>query len=185
MQSTTKYKVVYEDRGKTRHKGFDDLGAAKACAVEYDRGMNVYGIYNFDDRKIEPIDLPDAELRRSLLRDYISENFPEQSVAEQRKKDQRAATKKVIIAYVKNFTLIGLTIIISGVCNKYFGWGIKPQIGGILAAFFYSGGTLSYLIDWHVKTFGGKGFAERLNESLLILSYVLGTAFTVLSFDMS
>lgn len=103
---------------------------------------------------------------------------------EKRRKSQKDAIRVVITSYAKNFSIITLTILVTGFCNKVFNLHLESWIGGSMAALFYSGGTLSYLIDWRVKTWGGKGFSERLNESLFIVCYILGTVFTVLSFNL-
>ena len=172
------YLVIYLRGDELKHKGFDTLELAKVSA---DHTGLVVGIFDYSQRKLMTDLIPNNGVYKGKLTDYIADNFPSEEELLKQKLRYRQSSQKVALFYFQKFALIFSIIVISGFCNFYLHWTIKPYISVSLAALFYGGSTLGYLVLWNVQTFGGKTPPERLNEGILIIGYMLGTAFTILS----
>ena len=177
--------VIYERKGTATRSNFDSTEEAQSFIDTHKDAPGYYmlGLYQFNTRKLLPDSLDDDGVRRDLLREYIKAQFPEETPWMKQQREAREATRLVVLSYLGKFGLILLAIGLAAGCNYWFGQ-LNAVLGSCLALLFFGGGTLGYLIDWKIKTFGGHTFAERLSEWVLIVCYVLGTFVTVLSIDL-
>ncbi|WP_080237661.1 hypothetical protein [Spirosoma rigui] len=147
-------------------------------------GYYILGLYNSDDRTVLAVDgLYDDGVRRGMLDDFIREHFPIESDLMRQQREAREAVRLVIVSYLVKFGIILLTVGVAMGINLWLGKQ-DPVVCSCLALLFFGGGTLGYLIDWKIKTWGGRTFAEKLSERALIACYVIGTAVSVLSLDL-
>ena len=182
--STRPYIVVFENNNEVSRRSFTKKEYAKAFVEQHQSAYNIYGIYDYNTQQEVEYEygglLADHNLRHSLFFEYIDQHFPKVSQAESDERKKIYFTRLVIQYYDKRFAQIGAAIVAAILLN-YFGYRVSSWLGTILAAFFYSGGTLGYLVLWKVQTWGGTSKPEQVNEYLLISSYILGTFFTVLN----
>lgn len=181
MEIKTPYRVIFTYGFNHGHRSFADLESAKHF-IDHNSGNGYYilGLYDLNTRRFLPDGLDDDGLRRHLRSDYVSEHFPLESDVARLKKQQTQAVSAVKKSYIVYTAVIALTILFSVSVNVYCGIRIPSNIGTALATVCYGGGTLGYLVTWHIQTWSGKTKSELLNTRLLILSYILGTTFTIL-----
>ena len=177
------YVVIFRKDKQAAHHDFADLAVAQVFVEECKRANTFCGLCLIQGGEVKKIDI-DEMLGNYVVDGYLSDSLPETYQINERNQEWGLSYKAVIQSYRLYSLVIATTILISTLANYYSPYRVWPVLAVCLAAFFYSASTLGYLVTWKIQSLPGETPPERFNARLLVIGYVLGTAFTIFSLDL-
>lgn len=91
-------------------------------------------------------------------------------------KENQKAIKEVLRSYGYSFLLFFLLMLIWLILKIDIRGLIDCKLAIMIGSALLAGSTLGYLVEWRVRSWGGKTDAEKINQAILIFSYLIGTS---------
>jgi hypothetical protein len=181
MDDSAPYKVIYSRDDKEYHTSFSSEEDARSYIKNNtDNGLLVFGLYDLStEQNLTKDEL--GEVAALAAKWYYEKHFDTEGNRVRQNEENRTGWRLVAISYLKYAAYVAIAMLLSWLAKKNMWIDISSIAATMFAAFFYSAGTLGYLVTWSIQSLDGDTKPEKTNTVLLVIFYLLGTVFTIFS----